>query len=255
MPGAGLPRPPTGPTVLWTALGSRTSPRCGRVVTELQPNQRAWLRTSEPVTVHESTAIVAVPNDFTRGQVEGRLRGQLEDALSESFGREIRIAVTVNPALDDHAQRHIQTSMNPKSTSLFVDKSPSVAAPGGGSRADRTTSGEGGRSSPARPGDPAQPEVHLRDLRHRLLQPVSPRRRGRGLRGAGKADNPLLVYGDSGLGKTHLLHAIGHYVRSLYTGAQVRYGRARSSPTSSSTRSATTGRTGSNAATATSTSS
>ena len=39
----------------------------------------------------------------------------------------------------------------------------------------------------------------------------------------GKAYNPLLVYGDSGLGKTHLLHAIGHYVRSLYTGAQVRY--------------------------------
>ena len=39
----------------------------------------------------------------------------------------------------------------------------------------------------------------------------------------GKAYNPLLVYGDSGLGKTHLLHAIGHYVRSLYTGAKVRY--------------------------------
>ncbi len=39
----------------------------------------------------------------------------------------------------------------------------------------------------------------------------------------GKAYNPLLIYGDSGLGKTHLLHAIGHYVRSLFTGARVRY--------------------------------
>jgi len=39
----------------------------------------------------------------------------------------------------------------------------------------------------------------------------------------GKAYNPLLVYGDSGLGKTHLLHAIGHYVRSLFAGAKVRY--------------------------------
>jgi chromosomal replication initiator protein len=39
----------------------------------------------------------------------------------------------------------------------------------------------------------------------------------------GKAYNPQLIYGDSGLGKTHLLHAIGHYVRSLYTGARVRY--------------------------------
>jgi chromosomal replication initiator protein len=39
----------------------------------------------------------------------------------------------------------------------------------------------------------------------------------------GKAYNPLLIYGDSGLGKTHLLHAIGHYVRSLFNGARVRY--------------------------------
>ena len=38
-----------------------------------------------------------------------------------------------------------------------------------------------------------------------------------------KAYNPLFIYGDSGLGKTHLLHAIGHYARSLYAGARVRY--------------------------------
>ena len=70
------------------------------VVDDLQPHQQAWLRDSEPVTLHESTAIIAVPNDFTRSQLEGRLRGQLEDALTERFGREIRIAVTVNSALD-----------------------------------------------------------------------------------------------------------------------------------------------------------
>ncbi len=38
-----------------------------------------------------------------------------------------------------------------------------------------------------------------------------------------KAYNPLFVYGDSGLGKTHLLHAIGHYAQTLYTGVKVRY--------------------------------
>jgi chromosomal replication initiator protein len=38
-----------------------------------------------------------------------------------------------------------------------------------------------------------------------------------------KAYNPLFIYGDSGLGKTHLLHAIGHYARRLYSGIRVRY--------------------------------
>ena len=51
-----------------------------------------------------------------------------------------------------------------------------------------------------------------------------------------KAYNPLFIYGDSGLGKTHLLHAIGHYAQTLYAGLRVRYVQPRrSSRTSSST--------------------
>ncbi len=38
-----------------------------------------------------------------------------------------------------------------------------------------------------------------------------------------KAYNPLFIYGGSGLGKTHLLHAIGHYATSLETAKSVRY--------------------------------
>jgi chromosomal replication initiator protein len=38
-----------------------------------------------------------------------------------------------------------------------------------------------------------------------------------------KAYNPLFVYGQSGLGKTHLSHAIGHYAQNLYPGVRVRY--------------------------------
>ncbi|WP_323095508.1 chromosomal replication initiator protein DnaA [Intrasporangium sp. YIM S08009] len=38
-----------------------------------------------------------------------------------------------------------------------------------------------------------------------------------------KAYNPLFVYGESGLGKTHLLHAIGHYARTMFPGVRVRY--------------------------------
>ena len=38
-----------------------------------------------------------------------------------------------------------------------------------------------------------------------------------------RAYNPLFIYGDSGLGKTHLLHAIGHYARRLQPGLRTRY--------------------------------
>ena len=90
---------PTAPDQLdtvWSAL-----------VEDLPPNQRAWLAASRPVTLHESTAIIAVADDFTRNQIEGRLRTRLEDALGASFDRQVRIAVTVDPELGgpDRAER------------------------------------------------------------------------------------------------------------------------------------------------------
>ena len=195
------------------------------VVDELQPNQRAWLRASEPVTLHESTAIIAVPNDFTRAQLEGRLRGQLEDALTVAFGREIRIAVTVNPQLDDR--------------SAPLDAPEPERAPAEHRQVDMSTSKARPLHqavAPPRQPEPAEALSKPAALETRLNPKYTfetfvigssnrfPHAAAVAVAEApGKAYNPLLVYGDSGLGKTHLLHAIGHYVRSLYSGAKVRY--------------------------------
>jgi chromosomal replication initiator protein len=218
-----------------------------------QPN-RAWLSTCDPVTVHDELAIIAVPDEFTRTQVEGRLRAEIEGALSDVYGRKIGLGTTINPAL---------VSGTPEAGQREREQAPGTVSPPTQDRIDSSTDRLGDMSTieqlapvlplpnaaidqPAPPVlHPEPPEFHDIDLRpgrpgaahEARLNPKYtfetfvigssnrfPHAAAVAVAEApGKAYNPLLVYGESGLGKTHLLHAIGHYVRSLYTGAKVRY--------------------------------
>jgi chromosomal replication initiator protein len=213
------------------------------LIDDLPASHRAWLSASQPVTLHENTAIVAVPDDFTRSQLETRLRPRLEDALSRSLGQPVRLAVTVDPSLGD-------TGLSPSdlepdfATSSLAEQAPAVAQSVIDSAAQLerieppAEDGRGptvdGSGISGQPGSGQPVSGNARDTR---LNPKyifetfvigSSNRFAHAAAVAvaeapGKAYNPLLIYGDSGLGKTHLLHAIGHYVRSLFTGARVRY--------------------------------
>ena len=193
-----------------------------QIVEDLQPNQRAWLRPSVPVTLHENTAIIAVPNDFTRNQLEGRLRNHIEDALTEGFGREIRMLVTVNPALEAEAPPQIDESTD-GSVALSTNAQPSYEPPAPVATEAPETVGAGSERRPSALETRLNPKYTFETFvigssnrfPHAAAVAVA--------EAPGKAYNPLLVYGESGLGKTHLLHAIGHYVRSLYSNAKVRY--------------------------------
>ncbi|HEY0904633.1 MAG TPA: chromosomal replication initiator protein DnaA [Marmoricola sp.] len=216
------------------------------ILDSLAPNQRVWLASSKPVMLAESTAVIAVPNEFTRTQLEGRLRTRLEDALSDSLNKPIRIAVTVDDTLAPAVDAGADPTAVPRPDAL-------PGAPTGVAAADTATgSPAAGPSAPAGV-LPATTGIHQQNDLSTNIQlgaaslttgipdsPLNPRYTfetfviGSSNRFAhaaavavaeapGKAYNPLLVYGDSGLGKTHLLHAIGHYVRSLYTGAKIRY--------------------------------
>ncbi len=196
-----------------------------QIVEDLQPNQRAWLRPSVPVTLHENTAIIAVPNDFTRNQLEGRLRSHIEDALTETFGREIRMLVTVNAALEDADLPQVDESTDGSVGLSTYDRAPfePTPAPRVEHHEPPSSSGPGGERRPSALETRLNPKYTFETFvigssnrfPHAAAVAVA--------EAPGKAYNPLLVYGESGLGKTHLLHAIGHYVRSLYSNAKVRY--------------------------------
>ena len=207
-----------------------------KVLGELQPFQRAWLRASEPVTLHADTLIIAVANDFTRMQIEGRLRAQLEDALSHAFGQEVRLAVSVDPNLEEIDGEGIdeedffdpeyggprlegRESMRDLSINPFIDKETFS----GTAAANEPVQTFGGTTTSSQLETRLNPKYTFETFvigssnrfPHAAAVAVA--------EAPGKSYNPLLIYGDSGLGKTHLLHAIGHYVRSLYAGAKVRY--------------------------------
>ncbi len=213
------------------------------IVDDLQPHQRAWLTSSQPVTLHGSTAIIDVPNEFTRTQLEGRLRTQIEDALADKLGQVTRLAVTVNPQLEEEIpptrQPEAQQQVDKSTTSPrdagdagdAGDSSPDGVSdyPLGNSDDRRATvlTGEPAGDTSPRPGSALETRLNPKYTFETFVIGSSnrfPHAAAVAVAEApGRSYNPLLIYGDSGLGKTHLLHAIGHYVRSLYAGAKVRY--------------------------------
>ena len=160
-------------------------------VEDLQPNQRAWLRASEPVTLHESTAIIAVAQRLhphpARGPAARPARGRADRRASA--GR----SGSRSPSTRSSSERRPPSRRRrpvDESTSRQIDMSTIVdrALAGAGPGADAEPVDAAPRPTAAR--DPAQPEVHLRDLRHRLVQPVPPRGRRRRRRGAGQGLQP-----------------------------------------------------------------
>jgi chromosomal replication initiator protein len=209
------------------------------IVDNLPPNQRVWLASSKPLMLAENTAVVAVPNEFTRNQLEGRLRTRIEDTLSERLGKPVRLAVSVDetlvgaepdtvpdglqhPGLQEtggaHALRERPEIHHPEPDATRGHHHSSTSRQG-----DMSTKSVSASLSTGIPDSPLNPRYSFETFvigssnrfAHAAAVAVA--------EAPGKAYNPLLVYGDSGLGKTHLLHAIGHYVRNLWTGAKIRY--------------------------------
>ncbi|MEE1650381.1 chromosomal replication initiator protein DnaA [Brachybacterium sp. J144] len=265
----------------------------------------ALLTLSRLMAVVADTALLAAPSVSAKELFENRIAGSLKAALSESTGRDIRFAVTVDESLllEEDDKDELPPAANPVGGAATSAPSVGRAHP-----VDDVVdnSGRGVHSTPFRrdrdsgsvlpasdqPGRAAMPgssSAASAGAESGAEDPVSrfgrgtaadlpgafdgfsavtgssapspgpaPRRAPSGTSTLGedsrlnakytfdtfvigssnrfaqaaasavaetpaKAYNPLFIYGGSGLGKTHLLHAVGHYAQSLYPDVVVRY--------------------------------
>ncbi|MCU1592730.1 MAG: chromosomal replication initiator DnaA, partial [Frankiales bacterium] len=223
--------PPPAPAMDLDAVWVRVI--AGLAEGAMSPQHRAWVNLTRPLGLVEDTALLAAPNDLVKDVLESRLRPVVAGALSAAYGREIRVAVTVQPAAEAPA------SPEPYAAPA-AELAPDRALPGTG-RDREPAAGDADRNLDRPFGDNVL-DFGNRVARNKDVEParLNPKYTfetfviGSSNRFAhaaavavaeapAKAYNPLFVYGESGLGKTHLLHAIGHYAQHLFTGARVRY--------------------------------
>jgi chromosomal replication initiator protein len=221
------------------------------------PGLRRWLTTGQPVALHQDMLMVAVPNIFTRNQLENRFRPDIESLLSGYFGRNIQLAVIVDESLrpadesdetreydDSPAQngrdfngegyRDNGYGQQPFGNESFASEQHFLSesepqprraqpAPAESTYRDRDVFGDGGfrsrRDSDSRLNPKYSFETFVIGSSNRFAHAAAIAV----AENPGKSYNPLTIYGDSGLGKTHLLHALGHYVRNYFDRVRVRY--------------------------------
>jgi chromosomal replication initiator protein len=172
----------------------------------VSPRQRGFVILAQAQGLIGSTLLVAVPNELTREVLQTQVKDALDDALHNVFSEDIRCAIDVDTDLvpiHEEPELVVEPSF---SSDHLIEQKPQPMLP--------STSHEFGRLNPKYVFDTFVIGSSNR-FAHAAAVAVA--------EAPAKAYNPLFIYGDSGLGKTHLLHAIGHYARRLYSGIRVRY--------------------------------
>jgi chromosomal replication initiator protein len=201
-------------TAMWNAALSTLSDGI------LSPQQKAFVSLTRPLGLVGDTVLIAAPNEFTKDVLETRLRPLVSSALSEIVGREISLALTVDPSIAPTLDGDLTDEV---ADSTYANEEPtsdlgrgnireaSLDRPGMGSPSNKE---EFGRLNNKYTFDTFVIGTSNR-FAHAAAVAVAEQ--------PAKAYNPLFIYGGSGLGKTHLLHAIGHYTKTLFKGTHVRY--------------------------------
>ena len=188
----------------------------GELQVSLSPaNFETWLRDTQLVDVDEQRFRIAVPNGFAKDWLESRYRSLISQTLARIVGYSVQVEFVIGPTPDGAAE-----------------PGEPPGAPSTNGSANGSTNGSGGRQQvrlePTRVGgDGGSTYLNARytfanfivgsanRLAHAASLSVAER--------PGHAYNPLFLYGGVGLGKTHLMHAIGNQVMAKFPRKRVVY--------------------------------
>ena len=183
----------------------------------ITPQLHGFISLAVPQGVMGGTLYLDVPNDLTAAQFTKRMRAPILEALTrvvqDGQNPASTFRVVVNPDLADvhlTAPIPIQSMAAPVGQPAPPIGRPPLEEPVESASASRSDT----RLNPKYTFDNFVIGQSNR-FAHAAAVAVA--------EAPAKAYNPLFIYGDSGLGKTHLLHAIGDYALSLYAGIRVRY--------------------------------
>ncbi len=178
-----------------------------------------------PEGIDGSVLTLSATSSVARERIEDRYLGMIERALTTAGGRPVTVKLLVRagePRLDDldHLTRPLPArTLSPGSS---TDTSP-YGNPGTITSIDTARRTDGPRVQPA----PAPPALNPRYTFDAFVIGSSNRFAHAAAQRVAETPaasyNPLFIYGDSGLGKTHLLHAIGHYVVENFPNLLIRY--------------------------------
>ncbi len=174
---------------------------------------QAYLSGITPLSIKDHEIVLGVPNTLIRDRVESRFLGLIQDTVTGTVGRDLAVQLEVVAPIYEQVDENVGKAdqprtevASPSSPSTWRDNKPAAAA-----RSDRF---ESPLIDPRYTFDTFVIASSNR-FAHAAAQSVA--------ESPARSYNPLFIYGDAGLGKTHLLHAIGNYVLENFGGRHVRY--------------------------------
>jgi len=191
----------------------------------LTPQQRAWLKLVKPLVITEGFALLSVPTPFVQNEIERHLREPIISALSRQLGQRVELGVRIAAVGSDEHDDSAPGFTGGAAVAEADEVDEDVEALASAEESWPTYFANRAPNSTA--DDSTSVNLNRRYTFDTFVIGASNRFAHAATlaiaEAPARAYNPLFIWGESGLGKTHLLHAAGNYAQRLFPGMRVKY--------------------------------